>query len=166
MNAIFNRRSVRKFTDEPVTDDQLRNLLHAAMSAPSAGNEKPWQFVVIRKRETLDAITEINPYAKMLTEASLAILACGDMNLQKFEGFWVQDVSAAIENILIEATDLGLGSVWTGVYPREDRVGALKELLNLPETVIPLGLVAIGCPAQKLDTPERYDETRVHYETW
>lgn len=166
MNAIFNRRSIRKFTSEAVTDEQVRDLLHAAMAAPSGGNEKPWHFVVIRDRATLNAVTKINPYAGMLKEAPLAILACGDLSLEKFKGFWIQDVAASIENMLIEATDLGLGSVWTGVYPREERVVAMKELLNLPEAIIPLGLVALGYPAQKLNTPDRYDETKVHYETW
>ena len=148
IEAIFSRRSIRKYTDQPVPEQFLETLLKAAMSAPSAGNEQPWQFVVIRERQTLDAIPDIHPHSAMLKEAPLAIVVCGDLKLEKHQGYWVQDCSAATENLLVAAQALGLGAVWLGVYPREDRVQGLKRLLQLPQLVIPLCIVSVGFPAE------------------
>ncbi len=166
MNAIFKRRSIRKYTDKVVSDQQIEKILRAGMAAPSAGNQQPWHFVVIDDRDILNDIPKLHPYSKMLKEASHAIVVCGDVNLQRHEGYWVQDCSAATQNILLMATELGLGSVWLGVYPREDRVKGLKELLSLPENIIPLCIISIGYPAETKEPVDRYDTTRIHKNSW
>ncbi len=144
----------------------MRTLLEAAMSAPSAGNEQPWHFVVVSDRGTLDAIPRIHPYAGMVAEAPVAVVVCCDVRLEKHNGFWVQDCSAAVQNILIAAWALGLGAVWCGIYPREERVAGFRELLGLPPEVIPLALIPVGWPAEEKPPAERFDERRVHYDRW
>ena len=164
IQTIFARRSIRKYTDEAVSEADVKTLLEAAMAAPSASNRKPWQFVVITERQTLDALAEAHPHGKMLFGATLCIAVCGD--LTTFERFWVQDCSAATENLLLAATALGLGAVWLGVHPREDRVAAVRQVLGLPETITPLNLVSIGHPAEEKEPRTQYDEARVHRERW
>ena len=166
LEAILSRRSIRKYTGEAVPAEAARVLLEAAMAAPSAGDERPWQFVVITARATLDQIPRFHPYANMVTEAPLAILVCGDERLEKHKGFWVQDCSAAVQNILIAARALGLGAVWCGVYPRAERVAGFRDLLGLPPEVIPLALIPVGHPAEEKPPVGRYDEKRVHRERW
>jgi nitroreductase len=165
-DPVLTRRSTRKYTDEPVADEQVELLLRAAMAAPSAGNQQPWQFVVVRDREALRAVTEAHPYASMLPGAPLAILVCGDTGPKKWPDFWEQDCSAATENLLIEAERLGLGAVWLGVHPRAERVTALRELFGLPGTIMPFALVAVGHPAEHKPPSDRYDAARVHFERW
>ena len=166
IQALMSRRSIRRYTREGVSDDIVKQLLEAAMSAPSAGNEQPWQFVVIRQRQVLDAIPSIHPYSQMLKEASLGIVVCGDLSLEVYKGFWVQDCSAATQNMLIAAHALGLGAVWLGFYPFEDRVAGLKRMLSLPEQIIPLSLVSIGWPGEQKRPAERYRQERVHFDVW
>ncbi|MBS7627126.1 nitroreductase family protein [Candidatus Bathyarchaeota archaeon] len=166
MEAIISRRSIRKYTDQPIPDDKVEMLLKAAMSAPSAGNQQPWHFIVINERKILDEIPKFHSYAQMLHEAPLAILVCGDLKLEKHKGFWTQDCSAATENILIAANANGLGAVWLGIYPREERIRGLKNLLGLPEHIIPFSLIPIGYPAEHKPPAERYDESRIHYNHW
>jgi nitroreductase len=166
MKSILNRRSVRKYTSRAVTDSQIQQLLKAAMAAPSAGNEQPWEFVVLRDRKTLNAIPKFHPYSLMLYEASVAILVCGDLGREKYKGYWVQDCAAATENMLLAAVELGLGAVWLGVYPIEERVHAMRKLLNIPETVAPFSLVSIGYPAEQQKPSDRFDAARIHYDTW
>jgi nitroreductase len=164
--AIHGRRSVRKFTNAPVSEADVGRVLRAAMVAPSAGNQQPWQFVVVRDRETLKKIKEINPYAPMAEQAPLGILVCGDLRLEKHPGFWAQDCSAAAQNLLLAVHGLGLGGVWTGIYPLEERVKGFGELFGLPEPVVPLAFVLIGHPDQKSDPADRYRPDRVHAERW
>ena len=164
VQTIFARRSIRKYTDEPVGEEDVKTLLKAAMAAPSASNRKPWQFVVVTERQTLGALAEAHPHGKMLFEAPLCISVCGD--LTEMERYWVQDCSAATENLLLAVTALGLGAVWLGVYPKEDRVVAVREILGLPETITPLNLVSIGHPAEKREARTQYDGARVHRERW
>ncbi|MEI6286552.1 MAG: nitroreductase family protein [Bacillota bacterium] len=166
MKAIFERRSIRKYINQPISEEQLKNLLHAAMSAPSAGNEQPWEFVVITEREILDSIQEIHPYSHMLKEAPAAILVCGDLRRERHAGFWVQDCSAAAENLLIAAQDMGLGAVWLGVYPDPERVEKFRNKFALPKEVVPLCLVPVGVPAEIKTTASRYKEDRVHNNGW
>jgi len=166
MKAIRSRRSIRRFTSEPVPDDAIKALLEAAMSAPSAGNQQPWEFVVIKDRAVLDKIPDVHPHAQMCRQAPAAIVVCGNLERDTHRGFWVQDCAAATQNILIAATDQGLGSVWCGVHPREDRVSGLRNLLNLPDHVIPLALIPIGHPAEKKAPSERFDPARIHYDKW
>jgi nitroreductase len=166
LESIFTRRSIRKYTDRPVPEDLVTELLRAAMAAPSAGNEQAWQFIVIRDRALLNAIPKFHPYSAMLKHASVAILVCGDLTLEKYKGYWVQDCSAATQNLLLAATAKGLGAVWTGVYPLEDRVAGMRKLLNLPEHVIPLSLVPIGFPAEQPAKIDRFNAERVHRDRW
>jgi nitroreductase len=166
MKAILTRRSIRKYTDQPVSEKIIRELLEAAMSAPSAGNQQPWEFIVINDRKILDEIPQVHPYAQMCRQASAAILVCGDLERETHKGFWAQDCSAATENLLIAVNDQGLGAVWVGVYPREDRVKGLRELIQLPDHIIPFALVPIGYPAEKKPPSNRFDLERIHYNKW
>ena len=167
MKEIFERRSVRTYTDRDITPDEEERLLRAGMQAPSAGNERPWHFVVIRSRDTMQKINESQPYAKMLEKAPLCIAVCGDRRAQSFPfDFWVQDCSAAIQNMLLEAEHLGLGGVWLGVYPVPERVSNISALLGLPEDVLPLGLLAFGQPAGNPEPADRFLPESVHKETW
>lgn len=166
LTAIMERRSVRAFTDQHVTDEQVEQILRAGMNAPSAGNAQPWEFVTIRNKETLTKITAINQYAAFAPTASVGILACGNLDLEKFKGYWVQDVSAAVENMLLAAHGLGLGAVWTGIHPMQDRVIAFQRLVNAPDNVIPLGLIVVGYAKEMPQPVSRFKPERIHSEVW
>lgn len=166
MTAIRTRRSVRAFLPDDVPDSQLNELLAAAMSAPSAGNEQPWEFVVIREKATLSRIGDINRFARYAASAPLAILACGNMEHDKYGGFWIEDVSAATQNLLLAAHAMNLGAVWTGVYPVESRVQGFRALLGLPEHIVPMALVIAGHPRSRPEPENRFDATRIHKERW
>ncbi|AUS96697.1 nitroreductase family protein [Clostridium thermosuccinogenes] len=166
MQAIFNRRSIRKYTDKKVPEEMIEQILRAGMAAPSAGNSQPWHFIVVDDRNILNEITKVHPYSKMLNEASHAIIVCGDRSLQKYEGYWVQDCSAAMENMLIMAQDIGLGAVWLGVYPNEERVKAISEIFGLPENVTPLSIMSLGYPAETKEPANRFNPSRVHRNRW
>ena len=129
MDILLTRRSIRKYKATPISEAVVYELIRAGMNAPSAGNAQPWHFVVIRERQLLDAVPEFHPNAQMIKEAPMAILVCGDERLEKYHGFWVQDCSAATQNILLAAHDRGLGAVWLGIYPLEERVVGMRRLL-------------------------------------
>jgi nitroreductase len=164
MDVILARRSVRKYTDRPVSEEQLTKLLEAGMAAPSAKNRQPWHFVLVRDRGTLARLAEAHPYGKMLTEAAAAIAVCGDTNVAP--DYWIQDCSAATENILIAVAALGLGAVWLGCHPRPERVTAIKSILGIPDHIGVLSLISIGYPAEDKEPRTQYDESRVHKESW
>ncbi len=165
--AIISRRSIRKYTAEPVPDEVVEELLVAAMSAPSANNQQPWQFVVVTEHEQLDALAAAISTGALLKRAPLAIAVCGDMQLQKAKGYWVQDCSIASQNILPAARAKGLGAVWGGGgHPNQERIAAVGKILDLPEHVIPLNVISIGYPARKRGPANRYDAARVHYDKW
>jgi nitroreductase len=164
--ALLSRRSIRKYDSRAIEDDLIEKLLRAAMCAPSAGNEQPWHFIVIRERALLDAIPTIHPHSGMIGGASAAILVLGDPTLEKYDGYWVQDCSAAVENLLVAATGLGLGAVWLGVYPIEDRVRGLRKLFGVPGHVIPFAVIPIGYPAEHKPPADRYSESRIHLDRW
>ncbi len=167
MNEIFTRRSIRKYENKPVPDEMIRQLLKAAMYAPSAKNEQPWHFVVVQDREILDELAQCHPFAQMMKQAPVAIVPCCDTGIVRFRGvFWIQDMAAAIENILLEATHLGLGSCWCGVYPRENLVEKIGPLLQLPVDVIPVALIAIGYAGEKVEAPDRFIPERIHFNRW
>lgn len=166
MDAILTRKSIRKYKDIEVSDEIVEDLLRAAMAAPSAGNEQPWEFIVLRDKEIMRKITEFHPYSRMLLNTDVAIIVCGDEAKEKFKGYWVQDCSAASENILLAAEDKGLGAVWLGVYPLEDRVSSLKKVLNLPESVIPLSIIPVGYPDEQKNPADRFNKERIHYDRW
>jgi len=167
MNAIFDRRSIRKYEDKPVPAELIEKLLRAGMAAPSAGNERPWQFVVVDEKSILAKLADTHPYGKMMAVCPVAFIVCADMSLNKFDcHYWALDCSAATENILICATHLGLGAVWLGVYPREERMGKIKEVLELPENVIPFAAVPLGYPAENPAPKDRFEPGRVHRNKW
>lgn len=166
MDAILNRKSIRKYKDISISDEIIEDLLRAAMAAPSAGNEQPWEFIVLKDKEIMRKITEFHPYSRMLLNTDVAIVVCGDEAKEKFKGYWVQDCSAASENILLAAESKGLGAVWLGVYPLEDRVSSLKEVLNLPESVIPLSIIPVGYPDEQKEPSDRFNKERIHYDRW
>ncbi len=164
IKTIFSRRSIRQYTEESVPEEHITTILKAAMAAPSASNKKPWHFVVVTERDTLNRLADAHKYAKMLHEAPLCIVVCGDESVS--QRFWVQDCSAATQNILLAAQALGLGSVWCGVYPSEERVREISEILGIKAPVKPLNLIAIGYPAEKKDPRTQYDGSRIHGEHW
>lgn len=169
IETIMTRTSIRAFTDEPVTDETIETLLRAGMAAPSAVNRQPWAFVVVEGRENLDRLAEVHPNARMLGTAQAAIVVCGDMT-KALEGtaqaFWVQDASAATENILLAAHALGLGAVWTGVYPNPERVAAVSETLGLPSYVIPLCVIPVGYPAEAPAPKDKWNTANIHHNVW
>ena len=166
MEAILTRRSIRRYTGESVPDAVIEEILRAAMQAPSAGNEQPWQFVVITGCAILREIPRFHKHAKMVLDAPVAILVCGDLSREKHEGFWVQDCCAATQNILLAAHARGLGAVWVGIFPREGRVTGFRKLLGLPDHVVPLALVPIGYPAVRKPGEDRFDRSRIHRDRW
>jgi nitroreductase len=166
IKTIMTRRSVRNFTPEPVSDEDLNTLLRAGMQAPSGGNEQPWHFIVIDDQALLHAVPEFHPHTKMLLEAPLAILVCSERKLEKHRALWLQDCSAATENILLAAHGLGLGAVWLGIFPVAERVAGMQALLNMPDDIRPVSLVAVGHPASQPEPTDRFQESRVHHNRW
>ena len=162
---ILRRVSVRIYEDTPVSDDQIAALLHAAMSAPSAVNRQPWEFIVVDDRKLLVQLADALPYAKMTARAPLAIVVCG--NEERFldgvdSTLWEQDLSAAAENILLAAHAIGLGGVWTCLYPHDDRIAPVRKILNLPDHLIPFNLITIGYPEKEHAPMEKWHPDRVH----
>ncbi len=164
--ALFSRRSVRSYTAEPVSPADREVLLRAAMAAPSAGNAQPWRFVLLDDPDVLAKIPGISPYAHMAAKAPLAILVCGDTQAEKYPGFWPQDCSAAVQNMLLAAVGLGLGAVWCGIHPDREREKKFMELAGLPGHVIPLGLVVVGHPEAAPGPADRYDPAKVRHNFW
>lgn len=166
LKAIKTRRSIRRYTSREVSREQVDGLLEAAMYAPSARNEQPWHFVVVTERELLDRLMKAHPYASMLVDAPLAILVCGDTNLEKSKGYWPVDCSAATQNILLAAHAGGLGSVWLGVYPRNERIEAIRSIFSLPANIQPFSLIALGYPAEEKVVTDRFKPERIHINGW
>ena len=166
LETIMTRTSIRKYADRPVEKEKIEAMLRAGMAAPTAVNKQPWHFVVVNDRAKLNELAAANPRAKMLQTAPLAIVVCGDMNQAmqgKGQAYWIQDCSAATENILLAAHAQGLGAVWTGVYPMEDRIQPLSKTLKLPETVIPLCTIVIGYPAEQPKPKDKWKPENVSY---
>ena len=168
ITAILTRRSIRDYTAHPVPEEMIRLLLEAGMSAPSALDERSTEFIVINDRKILDEIHKFNPKRLQLKKATVAILVCGNQAKEKHkgQGFWLLDGAVASENILIAANALGLGAVWTAIYPFQDRIPKVQKMLNLPEQVIPLNIIPIGYPAERKMRENRYDASRVHTNRW
>lgn len=164
--AIISRRSIRRYSGEKISDNIVENLLKAAMYAPSAVNRQPWHFVVFRDRSTMHAITEIHRNAIMLQQADAAILVCWDETQQHDKGYGQVDCAAATQNILLAAHGFGLGAVWVGIYPRENRMVSMSELFNLPGNIKPFSIISLGWPSEKKETPDRFDRLKIHYEKW
>ncbi len=167
LEVIHNRKSVRHFTDQSVSEDQVETLIRAGMAAPTAANRQPWAFHVVTQRETLDFMAEKLPYAKMLAQVETAIVVCGDMekagNLKE-KGYWAQDCAAASENILLAAESMGLGAVWTAAYPYTDRINVVKTALNLPENHVPLNVIPIGYPTGEDKPKDKWKPENVFWQ--
>ncbi len=164
--VLFTRRSIRKFTAEPVSDAHVQRMLEAAMAAPSAGNSQPWRFIVVREKETMQAIAARNPYAQMAKDASVCIVVCADLQAEKYPGYWQQDCSAALQNMLLAGRALGIGTVWTGVYPDEERIEAFDTLFSLPKHAHVLGVVVCGHPDQPFKARDTFAPEKIFNETW
>jgi len=168
LNQLFARRSIRAYRQQDVADDLVHDLLEAAMAAPSAVAKDPWAFVVVRERELLAKIAAGLPNGAMLAAAAVGIVVCGDLQRahDRQLSYLLQDCSAAIENLLLAASALGLGACWLGVHPREERVRHIRQLLNIPDPVLPIATIAIGWPAESPPPRTRYREDAVHRDTW
>ena len=168
LGFILERHSIRVYTREEVSKALVKKLLMAAMAAPSAAGQKPWHFVVVRKRQTLLRIASALPHGPMLGNAALGIVVCGDLEAtyDKQLSYLLQGCSAAIENLLLSAHILGLGACWLGVHPREDRIKSLKKILLLPASIIPIACISIGRPGESKEPHAKYDRDCVHIETW
>jgi len=167
IDLIYRRRSIRKFTNQAMNEDQITTLLQAGMAAPSAMNAQPWEFIVVTDPQILDKLRSALIFAKQNYTAVICV--CGSSRQQKNKAgdrFWVQDCSAATENILLAATALGLGSVWIGVYPVAIFVRQIKDILNIPADVTPLNLIGLGFPAEEKEPRTQYDEKRVHWQLY
>jgi nitroreductase len=168
LDFIFARRSIRAFDPEPIDDTTVRDLLEAGMAAPSAAGADPWRFIVVRDRATLRRLSAGLPHGKMLGEAGLGIVICGEV-AAAHDGqlsFMLQATAACTENILLAATALGLGSVWLGIHPREDRDRHLRRVLGIPAEITPVAAIAIGRPAEHKPPRTRHCEAFVHSERW
>ena len=167
LETIHNRKSVRSYSNKPVTQETIDELLKAAMAAPTGKNVQPWEFVVMNNKENMVKLSESLPYAKMLNTAQIAIVVCGNADPEKGgSNLWMLDCSAAAQNILLAAESLGLGAVWTAGYPYAERIEAISKTLNLPENIIPLTVIPIGYP-DKDNTPKvKFNADKVKYNTW
>ena len=166
MNEIFARRSIRKFLPTMVEDEKIEQLLRAAMAAPSAGNQQPWEFYVVRDKRVIQDLSHCSPYAGCAAGASLAIVVCSRDESMRFPAFINLDLSAAVENILLEAVHLDLGAVWLGVAPYKAREVLVRRSLGVPQGLTPFAIVAMGYPqatAEEKPREDRYDPSRVHY---
>lgn len=166
LDNIATRTSIRDYEARPVEKEKIEKMLRAAMAAPTAMNKQPWHFVVVDQRNVLDALAGANPYAKMLKKAPLAIVVCGNTN-KMIEGggrdFWIQDASAATENLLLAAHAMGLGAVWTGAYPSEERCISISKVLSLSDNLIPLNMIVVGYPAEQPQPKQKFKEENISY---
>ncbi len=167
LDAIMTRRSVRAYTDEAVTDEQVTTLLKAAMAAPSAMNSQSWEFVVVTDKKKMEEIGKIYKYAAYAKNAPLGILTCIDVDKAKIPAYGMQNVSAATQNILLAAHAMGLGAVWTGVTPNdEEHIKAYQALFGLPKNIVPMAYVVIGHPKSETKPSDNYTEAKVHFNNW
>ncbi len=165
IKAIMTRRSIRTWTDEPVTEEQRKIILEAAMNAPSAADARPWHFVAMDDPDVIQQFTNLGG-TEMLSESTYIVMVCGEPAKEIYPGFWPQDCSCAAQNMQLAAHDIGIGCVWVAVYPLEERVETCRTILNIPDTITPFALVAMGVPAETLSPELRYDAKRIHQNKW
>lgn len=166
ITSIIERRSIRKFKDKEIPNEAIEKILKSAMYAPSGGNAQPWDFIFVTNKDKLNSITNIHPYSHALKSASCAIIVCGNKEKEKFEGLWIQDCSAATQNILLSSHSLGIGSVWLGLYPELDRVKGVQRIFNLPNHITPFAVIALGYSDEKNTMPDRFNKDSIHYDKW
>jgi nitroreductase len=163
LEIIFSRRSIRRYTGEPVSQSDIDSLLQAAMAAPSAGDRKPWHFVVVTDRQKLRELAGLHAYSKMIDQAALCIAVCGDPAVSNW---WIQDCAAAMENLLVAVVGLGLGAVWIGCHVDPEHEHAVRDMLSIPQQIGVMSLVAIGHPAEEKEARTQYDPARIHQAQW
>lgn len=164
MNAIFNRVSIRKYQDRPIEQEKITLMLRAAMAAPSACNQQPWEYYVVTNAEKVEELSLTSPYASFSKDAPLVFAACYRKTDSIIAPSYIEsDMSASVENLLLEASELGLGAVWMGIAPDRERMSAVRKVLDLPEELSAFALISCGYPAETREQQDRYEETRVHY---
>ena len=163
LDMIKKRRSIRKYTGEAVTDEQIRQLLEAAMAAPSGSNIQSWEFVVVRDPDLKSQLAQTHTWSHMAADAAVVFVVCGN---ERASHHWIADASAATQNLLLAVTALGLGAVWVGIYPNTDREAHVRRVLAIPEEIRVLCLVPVGHPAESKPARTQYKESKVHYEGW
>jgi len=169
IDNIMTRVSVREFTGEKISAEQIDTLLRAAMAAPSAINKQPWAFIVVTDEAVIAQLGEALPYSRCANHPAVAIIPCGDLSKAipgEMGAFWINDVSAATENLLLAAHAMGLGAVWTGLHPDMNRAGMVQQMLGLPAHIIPLCVVPVGVPAEQPEIKDKYNEANIHYNRW
>lgn len=168
MKEILNRRSIRRYKDRAVEKEKIEKLLRAAMQAPSAGNQQPWEFIVVQDKETLNKLSQMSPYSKLVVNAPLALVLLANEKSMKYPEYWEQDMSATAENILLEAVALELGAVWLGAAPLKERMNYIRGIFKLKDNIIPFSIIAVGYSADGEENKfiDRYDEERIHYEQY
>lgn len=168
MDAIKIRRSIRKFKHDVVEDEKIEKMLRAGMQAPSAGNQQPWEFVIVRNSKLKDEISKMNPYAGSAKEAPAIIVVLANNNFMKFPENMQQDLGACTQNILLESVEQGLGSTWMSVYPQDERIACIRTTLDLPDHITPYAIVTVGYPLHNDDNKfiDRFDKSRLHYEQY
>ena len=166
MKAIFERRSVRKFKRCEVTDETINYLIKTAMNAPNAGHQEPWEFIVLKSEEMKNAMNAVHGYGDMLNTVDAAIVVCINKERIKWDGYWQLDTGTAVENMMIAATDMGLSTLWLELFPVEEKMEKAKEILGLPENVIPMVLMPIGDTDEKEHRELRFKEEYIHRERW
>lgn len=164
--ALLNRRSIRKYKDQKISKAEMDIILKAAMYAPSAMNMQTWQFIVIDDKEILvDTIKSI-PYAEMLRQSATAIIVCGDSLVEKNESWLLQNCSAAIQNILLSAHGLGIGSCWIAIHGMDDVYKSIKTQFKLPVNIVPVSLISLGYPDEVVKAEERFKQDKIHFNNW
>lgn len=166
MEAIYTRRSVRKYKNEPISLEIVEEAVKAAMFAPSAKNQQPWEFIITTDELKLTEIPAFSPHAGMAKNAKAGVLVCFNKNDETAEGFFPQDLGAATQNLLLALHANGLGAVWTGVYPREERMKGFQKMFELPDDIIPFAFVVIGRPENQPEKADRFKKEKIHYEKW
>ena len=163
MNTIFDRRSIRRYEERRVEDEKVERILRAAMQAPSAGNQQGWEFIVVRDRKTLIKLADISPYSKMIGDSDVTIIVLGNKREMKWPQYWEQDLGAAAQNLMLQAVEEGLGSVWLGVAPERDRMDHVKKIFDGIE---PFAAIPLGYPVGENKFIDRWDEKKVHFEKY
>jgi nitroreductase len=165
INAIMTRRSVRSWTEEPIADEKRKLILEAAMNAPSAADARPWHFVTVDDPKMIQQFTGLGG-TEMLAESTFMVLVCGDVSKEIYPGFWPQDCACAAQNMQLAAHDSGIGCVWIAIHPLESREQVCRTVLDIPETITPFALLAMGIPNEAHEPEYRFDDERVHQNKW
>lgn len=164
--ALLNRRSIRKYTGQKILGEDFNKILNAAMYAPSAMNLQAWQFIVIDEKEILIETIKSIPYAEMLKQSSATIIVCGDSAVEKNESWLLQNCSASIQNILLSAHGLGIGSCWIAIHGMDDVYKNIRVQFKLPENIVPVALISLGYPDEKVEAEERFKQEKIHFNKW